>query len=226
MAVGLLEKQKMEEDERLFNLYKLAIQEQQYFLSEHQKRVGFYMGLISALLAGTVAGFFKCERWYHYIVLTLGPISMGVVANIAIQGVDRLYQRFLEAITVIKKLEVDFGLARDRTVDGQNLPTGVQNNLASSDSSWMLTEPLIPYRYLQSGGGGTSKGWVDARMRLAGGGRRNYNGVVCSLFSMVRGLGIVLTFFLLIIGAVKLSAEHPEVGQKVSDLLRRVICGG
>lgn len=83
------------EYEKLLKLYELAINEEHHFLDAHQNRIAFYSGVLSALVAGTVAGLFHASEWYHLAILCVGPVLIFVVSRIAIDGTFRLYQRFL-----------------------------------------------------------------------------------------------------------------------------------
>ncbi|MBN1391794.1 MAG: hypothetical protein JW947_03215 [Sedimentisphaerales bacterium] len=188
----------MEKEEKLLELYKLTIEQENYFLSEHQHRVAFYIGLISALLAGTVAGVFQSYeyKWYYFLLLLLGPISIAVVSCIAIKGADRLYQRFLESITMLKKVEHDLGLAKRR--DGN----------PSEEGDWIANETFTTERHRLSIGGLSSYKWVQSHMRfsLANNGKRkkrNYNGIAVFLFKATYLLAIILSVAILIISSIK-----------------------
>ena len=115
-------------------LYKIVTEEAHYFLNEHQKRISFYVSLLTALIGGIVIGFFYSKYWYHYLLLVLGPITLIRISSIAKLGTERMYQRFLEAITVRAKLEHRLGMDLND-----------QNN-----KSWLKNEPLITKRHMDS----------------------------------------------------------------------------
>ena len=120
----------------LLDLYKTIVEEEHYFAREHQSRIEFYVSIISALMTVTVAGAFKAASWYQYLFVTVGPILIFVVSEIAIGGTFRLYQRFLESITMRAKIEQIIGLTEEAAHQ-------------SEDEYWPL-EPIIPMRYLKA----------------------------------------------------------------------------
>lgn len=126
------------ENEKLLKLYELAINEEHHFLDAHQARVAFFSGILSALFAGTAAGLFQASEWYHFAILCIGPVLIFVVSRIAIDGTFRLYQRFLEAVTVRAKIEQELGLTKRRS-----------GNADATDSYWQ-PEPIIPLRHIES----------------------------------------------------------------------------
>lgn len=187
----------MDEDEKLYKLYALNNENMKHYLSEHQRRVSFYIGLISALITITIAGVIKSEKWYHFLPLTLGPITILVISWIAKKGVDRFYQRFLESITTLKKIEYDFGLLEER-------------NNESKDNNWVAKECFTPLRYKKSPYK-SSQEWVDKHMRFSGKEikgkntrERNYNGVVIFLFNATSVLAVVLFFMIIIIWYIEI----------------------
>ena len=126
------------EHEELFKLYELAVNEEHHFLDAHQNRIAFYSGILSALVAGTVVGLFQASEWYHLAILCVGPVLIFVVSKIAIDGTFRLYQRFLEAVTIRAKIEQELGLTKKRSV-----------NTNATNSYWQ-SEAIIPLRHIRS----------------------------------------------------------------------------
>ncbi len=126
------------EHEKFLKLYNLAINEEHHFLDAHQNRTAFYSGILSALVAGTVAGLLQASESYHLAILCVGPVLIFVVSKIAIDGTFRLYQRFLEAVTIRAKIEQELGLTKKHSV-----------NTNATDSYWQ-SEPIIPFRHIES----------------------------------------------------------------------------
>lgn len=100
----------MNENDKNLKLLELAIQEEQYFLREHQQRIKFYTSLISALIAATFGGLINIKLELHYYALFVGPILIIAISSFAIGGTYRMYQRYLEAITQRAKIEQILGL--------------------------------------------------------------------------------------------------------------------
>jgi len=126
----------MNETEKNLKLLELAINEEQHFLQEHQSRIKFYSGLISTLIAATFAGFLNSKEDFHYYALVIGPVLVFIISTFAIKGTYRLYQRFLEAITVRAKLEQELGLT--------------ENKHAQEERKYWKTEPIISGRHVES----------------------------------------------------------------------------
>ncbi|MGB2804917.1 MAG: hypothetical protein WBD64_08500 [Candidatus Zixiibacteriota bacterium] len=157
-------------------LYKTCVEEEHYFLSEHHKRIAFYTGLLSAILALTIGGFLKAETWYHFGVLILGGFLMVGISSIAKSGTQRLYQLFLEAITTRAKLEEDLGFSEER---------------GKPEKGWPMAEHYIPKRHLDSQSnqeGKTSWDWVKAHLEE----KENYHGISTKLFTGALWVGIAL----------------------------------
>jgi flagellar biosynthesis protein FliQ len=126
------------EHEKLLKLYELAINEEHRFLNAHQNRVAFYSGILSALIAGTVAGLFQASEWYQFAILCFGPVLIFLISTIAIDGTFRLYQRFVEVVTTRAKVEQKLGLTE-----------GHLGNSNAAHSYWQ-SEPLVPPRHIKS----------------------------------------------------------------------------
>jgi hypothetical protein len=132
-------------------LYEQTLREEQFHLDEHQKRVAFFAGLISALLGATVAGFFNAKSDAHYAALLTGPILMFLVAGLGRDAAIRFYQRFLEAISQRAKLEYDLNMYELRRPVGH----------------WFESEPLVPGRHLDARKGHAEIAHSKVKRRLA-----------------------------------------------------------
>lgn len=113
-----------------------AIEESQWNLEAHQQRVAFYVSLISALVAGTIAGAMSASESSDYLLLVAGPVLSFGVCRLAIEGAGRFYQRFLEAVATRTKLEDECGLSSCQAWDRQR-------------ATWP-SEPLVPTRHLKA----------------------------------------------------------------------------
>jgi hypothetical protein len=149
----------MEKDElnskELLKLYELAINEEHHFLKAHHDRAVFYWGIISALIAGTIAGVFNASEWYHFIALCIGPVLIFMVSAIAIKGTGRPYQRFLEAVTVRAKIQEELGLTKDRSSN-------------ADEADFWRREPIVPLRHMKSRKDRdckTSREWVNKHLK-------------------------------------------------------------
>ena len=159
----------------LLKAYELTINEEHRFLTAHQTHAAFYAGVVTALVAGTGAGLFNATEWFHFAFLLSGPaLAVGVCA-IAVQGLRRQYQRFLEAVTVRAKLESLLGFT----------------TLTVTSSYW-AGESLIPVRYVNSRTAFTSsKEFVSMNLN------RGANGVSAIFFRCLAGASGLMFFGIL-----------------------------
>ena len=190
-----------EYEEHLFDLYKLYDGNEKHFLQEHQKYVAFFMSLISALLAATVAGVTKTDEWYYCVLMMLGPLAMLVVSYLAIDGTGRIYQRFLESITMLKKIQYDLGM---------NIPRKKEGN-------WIEAECLLVERHKKSFAGNSSSDWVHEKMEKG----KNYYNITSLLFRCTRILAIILIISIVLISYIKFNKQSSAVNQKAPCCIRQ-----
>jgi len=124
------------EQEKWLKLYELAHGEEQHFSGEHHKRLNFFVGIASALIAATIGGMLQVKAGWQYLLLIPGPLMAIVVARLGIKACIRIYQRAFEAVTKKAKIEALLGL-------------DVPPRVATQDQKWWLTEQYIPQRYLR-----------------------------------------------------------------------------
>ncbi len=124
--------------DKLFSLYKITIDEEHFFLEAHRKRVAFYMGIITGLLAGVITGLFKAEIWYEFLALIFGLALIFFISRIAKRNCENLYKRFLGAITVRAKLEYKLGL------------TNSNEKISNSPLFRWCCEPIVRPHHIES----------------------------------------------------------------------------
>lgn len=159
----------------LLEIYKIVVEEEHYFLKEHQNRISFYVGILTALIGGIIAGFFYSEKWFHFALLMLGAIAMIYICKIAKLGTKRMYQRFLEVITMRAKVEHHLGMA--------------SSDKTENSKSWVEIEPLVTKRHLENRADcRTSKDWVNKYLKES----KNYHGTTTKLLDFTKIIGIFL----------------------------------
>ncbi|MFW9873119.1 MAG: hypothetical protein ACFFG0_08470 [Candidatus Thorarchaeota archaeon] len=127
------------EEKKYLELYKIIVDEEHDFFKEHQKRIEFYIGLFSVLIVGIAFGLFLATEWYHFAYLSIVPVIIVVVSYLANKGTYRLYQRFIEAITMRAKIEQKLGLTE-----------GKYKKLKDKKSEYWQDEPIVSYRHLKA----------------------------------------------------------------------------
>lgn len=159
----------------LLDLYKIVVEEEHFFLNEHQKRVAFYTSLLVTLTSGMITGYFFSEKIIHFWLLLLGAITVISISFLARFGTERMYQRFLESITVRAKLEHRLEVKTSTSQEqGEN-------------ASWVTNEPLVTKRHIDSRHNlkyKTSEDWVKGHLKKI----TNYHGITVVLFD----IGIIL----------------------------------
>ncbi len=138
----------MNKDKKL-KLLKLILNEEHYFLREHQTKVNFYCTLISAIIAAAFAGFFNSEECIHYYALIIAPILIISISVLAVNGTFRSYQSYLEAVTIKAKLEQSLGLT-------------AKNEAADAGDDYWQGEALVPDRHIENRKGSEcSKSFIE-----------------------------------------------------------------
>jgi len=126
------------QNQDILTLYELAIGDHHFFAREHQNRIHFHAGLISALIIAIAVGFIKATKWYHFVALLFGPVLVFTISHIAVGATVRLYQCLLEAITMRSKIEQKLGLTTSRTCE------------SNGNNEYWQSEPIVPFRYIKS----------------------------------------------------------------------------
>ena len=170
----------------LMRLLELTHAEEQYYLEAQQKRVAFYSSLVSAVLAATIGGAMNASEPLHFFLLTIGPLLVFTLSEIALDGTFRLYQRFLEAITIRAKLE-------------QALNLTLPQHAPKREHCYWTGESLIPDRHRESRlEMGSSNEFID-RMKHKG-----YQQITRLLLRSFQGAAIILLLLLSLAGAMAL----------------------
>ena len=139
-------------DNQILDLYKKATDENLHFLDLTLSRVRFFLGLVTAIVAGTVTGLFKAIYWYQILLMSTGPILIFYISSITNDGMMHIYRLFLESVTIRFKLAQKLGL----TINNEN---------TELKSIWK-NEPILPTRYIPDEKKfNSSADWIDDAMK-------------------------------------------------------------
>jgi hypothetical protein len=174
---------KIDNSLNLGKLLEIEIHEEQHFLEAHQKRVAFYTSILSAILAATIAGGMKAESGYHFALLLAGPLLIFVISHIARDGTFRIYQRFLEAITIRAKIEQAIGL------------TSPINELLDTPNIYWKDESFIPPRHLDA-----RQKFKSTSQFLEESNKAGYHRSSCNLFLTFQFVSIFIAIVLIYAG--------------------------
>ena len=89
----------MDSEEKLLKLYELAQSEERFYLEEQSKRLGFYSGLLSAILGATILQALHAEDPSQIGLLAVGPAVSIAISILGIRSASRYYRRFIEVVT-------------------------------------------------------------------------------------------------------------------------------
>ena len=124
---------------QLLKLYELQINEGHVYLKVYENRIGFYSGLISAIIGGiiySITSFISSPIFPGLLIAEL--LLLAAISQLAIIGTDRQYRQLLENITVRAKIEIKLGLTESIT-----------DNKIAKVINWE-SEPIVATRHLKS----------------------------------------------------------------------------
>lgn len=190
----------------LLKLLELTINEEQFFLVEHQKRITFFTGVISTLLGITIYGFNdliskyllsqnnEVINIYPFVFLIIIPFLIICVSIIAKASTFRFYQRFIETITIRAKIEHDMGLTANRLMQD------------SLKSNWEM-DPYLPPRYLMARKG-TPVEFIYTRLNKGyqKWARRLFD--IFSVISIIIITGLLVTIFHFLLKSVEIYNDN------------------
>ena len=124
---------------QLLKLYELQINEGHVYLKVYENRIGFYSGLISAIIGGIIYSITSFGSNPIFPVLLIAELLLlAAISQLAIIGTDRQYRQLLENITVRAKIEIKLGLTESIT-----------DNKIAKEINWE-SEPIVAPRHLKS----------------------------------------------------------------------------
>lgn len=166
-----------EESVSLYELLKLAIHEQQYWLSEHQKRTAFFSSILMAALTATATGVVKAERTVHWIALLVGPILLLSLSSLGAASTALFYELYSQSVAARAKLEQALGLTS---------PGWSKCRADASGKAYWSGESLVPKAHIEKRlASGDSATFVDAQMK------RGYHARVRLFFRVFTVIGFV-----------------------------------
>lgn len=129
------------EEEHFLELWKQYYVNEVAYLDLHFKYANWYSAFFIALFAAYIVGLSQYYTSLASIFFLALPILVIVLAQLARKAMDRFYQRFLEAVTMLAKLEKLLGL------DG---PIQAKSNVKSLMDLWPEDKRFIPERHYRS----------------------------------------------------------------------------
>ena len=126
---------KQDISDHAFSLLELLSREEIAAVEQHQRRVQFFVVLMSTLVGAVIAGLLNTAEIVTTISLVAVPVVIIFVAEFGKSGTYRVYQRLLETIAMRAKVEQMLGMTSPTVL---NQP----------DTYWS-SEPLVMQRHLE-----------------------------------------------------------------------------
>lgn len=124
---------------QLLKLYELQINEGHVYLKVYENRIGFYSGLISAIIGGIIYSITSFDSNPIVPSLLIAEfVLLAAISQLAIIGTLRQYRQLLENITVRAKIEIKIGLTESIT-----------DNKIAKEVAWG-SEPIIAPRHIKN----------------------------------------------------------------------------
>lgn len=157
--------------DEVIKLYAASADEMHKFYESHNKRIEWFIGIISAIGAGTVAGLLNSTKPLHYLSVLVGAIAIVGVSRIARDAIYFAYRFFLEAISTRAKYEQLLGLTTPQ----------------DTTSGYWPDDTIVPKRYVEGRRRhANSDDWVRDRLD------KDSNWWPTTLFRYAEGLGWLL----------------------------------
>jgi len=162
----LSSKGKQLKESDLLELWKQQNTNQLAHLDLHYKYASWYSAFFIALFGGYVIGLPQYLQSSISILFLTLPLLVIVLAQLGKRTLDRFYQRFLETVVMIAKLEHLLGL--DGRIKAE--PTSREPYIESTETLWPEDKHFIPLRYVVDRKGDppvkNSADFVRTRMKL------------------------------------------------------------
>lgn len=162
-------------EEDLRSIYECHMEQQMTFLDLHYKNRNYYMTIVSALLAIFVGGILQFYKEALTFILFAIPVTVIVLSELAKRTMDRYYQRFLESVVIIAKIEHMTGLDRP-------LKTHGHPKILWSKDRQFLPDRWTEHRYDHE----SSQQFLEERMK------KGDNRYAHWVFNVLEGITIIL----------------------------------
>ncbi len=93
-----------------FELYKLAISDEQYYRQMFHSRLSYHTNILLALLTAIGAGYIQAKTAQHYLVIAVFSLLIVWMTNESKEALQRIYHHFIEMLRFREELEVRLGL--------------------------------------------------------------------------------------------------------------------
>lgn len=170
------------EEGHLVGLWKQYYINEVAYLDLHFKYANWYSAFFIALFAAYIVGLSQYYTSLASILFLALPVLVIVLAHLGRKAMDRFYRRFLEAVTMLAKLEKLLGL------DG---PIQANSNVKPLTALWPDDEYFIPRRHHEARYAKTKKSsgeFIEKRMKLGA------NRIVHNTFLAFQIIAAVLLF--------------------------------
>jgi exonuclease VII small subunit len=117
-----------------FELYKLAISDEQYYREMFNARLSYHTNILLAILTAIGAGYIQAKTAEHFLVIALVSVFFTGMTILSKKSLQRIYDHFVEMLRFREELEVRLGL---RTLDSIGTPAlSSTSTLSQSPKFW------------------------------------------------------------------------------------------
>ncbi len=118
-----------------FELYKLAISDEQYYRQMFHSRLSYHTNIMLALLTVIGAGYIQAKTAQHYFVIAVFSALYTWITNQSKGALQRIYDHFIEMLRFREELEVRLGLREISTLGKPTLDSTTA--LGGAPSFWV-----------------------------------------------------------------------------------------
>lgn len=140
----------MEYHTKLIEIYKITVADERHYREMFHLRISYHTSIILALLAATVAGFFKATSAIQFAVLACSGFLVTWLSWASRAAVRRIYQRFLESVRAREAIEAELGIRDDVSSLGYGLHAAKGDpNVESPKTKYWPFSPLYKSTWLR-----------------------------------------------------------------------------
>ncbi len=168
----------------LLELFKLYSNRQREWLELWIKSVSIFITIIISMFTGTIISIFFYASNEYFILTSVGPITALCLSILGKQTCKRFYQRYLEDITVVKKLEDELDPSR--------------KNIAVFPND----KSILPVRWRRHLDDPELKDGADFIKTRLDGGVNRYSNYVFKMSILLASLGFIFIWYIVYIDGI------------------------
>lgn len=134
----------MNEVEKTFEIYKIAISDEHYHRQMFQSRLSYHTNITLALLTAIGAGYLNAKQPVHFLIIAFFSALFSALCFHSIISVKRIYDHFIEMLGVREYLEYELGLRDPNSLE--NKPSNTNDSEKLWNKAYLYTKPWAATR--------------------------------------------------------------------------------